>query len=179
VPMMKQTQQLAYAETATWQAVEMPYNGRQLSMVLFLPKEGGLKNFESHFSGKTYRAALAQLNSTRVQLKMPRFELEASVNLKGALQAMGMVDAFHPEAADFTKMSSLSGLYISAVLHKGYVKVDEEGTEAAAATAVIVATRSLPSAPKLMTLNRPFLFVIRDKPTGAVLFVGRVVDPST
>lgn len=178
VPMMKQTQQLAYAEAAGWQAVEMPYNGRQLSMVLFLPKEGELETFESHFNGKTFRAALDQLHSTRVELKMPRFELEASVNLKKALQAMGMVEAFTRGAADFTKMTALDDLYISAVLHKGYVKVDEEGTEAAAATAVLAVRTSMLLPPKIMTLNRAFLFVILDKPTGAVLFVGRVVDPT-
>jgi serpin B len=178
VPMMKQTRHLAYAETIGWQAVEMPYNGRQLSMVLFLPMKGELETFESDFSGKTFRAALGQLRSTRVELRMPRFALEASVNLKKALQAMGMVEAFTRGAADFTKMSALGDLYISAVLHKGYVKVDEEGTEAAAATAMIALGTSTLLPPKIMTLNRAFLFVILDKPTGAVLFVGRVVDPT-
>lgn len=178
VPMMRQTEHLAYAETATCQAVEMPYNGRQLSMVLLLPKEGSLKTFEADLTGETFREVLDQLKSTRVQLTVPRFEFESSLELNRELKAMGMVDAFNPNAADFKKMSSLNDLFISAVHHKGYIKVDEKGTEAAAATAVVAIRTSVPRPPTIMTLNRAFLFVIVDKPTSAVLFVGRVINPS-
>jgi serpin B len=178
VPMMQQTKHLSYAETATYQAVKLPYNGRQLSMVLFLPKEGELKTFEDDLSGETFRAALDQLKPTRVQLTMPRFELESSAELSESLKAIGMVDAFNPNTADFKKMSPSSDLCISAIHHKGYIKVDEQGTEAAAATAVVISRTSLLRPPTVMTLNRTFLFGIVDKPTGAVLFVGRVANPS-
>ena len=108
---------------------------------------------------------------------MPKFEFESEFKLKEALVAMGMPIAFS-EAADFSGMTGGRDLYISAVVHKAFVSVDEAGTEAAAATAVIMRLTAMPVEPVKVTVNRPFIFMIRDIQTDAILFIGRVIDPS-
>ena len=178
VPMMSQIKELQYLDGDGYQVVEMPYNGQTLSMTLILPDEGSFETVESTLAGSTVAAMIDGLEVTNVTLSMPRFEFESQFNLNAVLQDMGMVDAFSETSADFSGMDGSTDLYISGVLHKAFVSVDEEGTEAAAATAVIVGTTSVPPPPIPVTLDRPFIFLIRDIPTGAILFVGRVVDPS-
>ena len=111
-------------------------------------------------------------------LSLPRFKTESSFALADPLKVLGMTDAFAADKADFSGMTGKRDFFIGAVVHKSFVSVDENGTEAAAATAVVVGTSALPAAPVTFTADHPFIFLIRDIQTGALLFVGRVVDAS-
>ncbi len=177
VPMMRQTTSYGYAKGEGYQAVELPYDGRQLSMVIVLPKAGEFEAFEGALDAERMSAIVDKLDRQEVALTMPKFEFDAGFGLNDALRAMGMEDAFS-EAADFSGMTGTTELFISSVIHKAFVSVDEEGTEAAAATAVVMAEKAMPAEPVEVTVDRPFTFTIRDIETGAVLFVGRVLDPS-
>jgi len=177
VPMMRQVESFGYATGEGYQAVELPYDGHELSMVILVPKEGEFETFEAALDVQRLEAILQDLRYTQVALSMPKFEIESSFSLVDALAAMGMPVAFSDEA-DFSGMTGSRDLTISDVVHKAFVSVDEAGTEAAAATAVIMKLTSAPMEPVEMRIDRPFLFAIRDLQTGALLFVGRVVDPS-
>ena len=177
VPMMKQTESLGYAEGAGYQAVDLPYDGGELSMVILLPQIGQLGDFENAMDAQQVQAIIESLEHKRVALAMPGFEFASIFSLKEALAAMGMPVAFS-ESADFSGIAGNRELFITDVVHKAFVSVDEAGTEAAAATAVIVGTTGIPESPVEVTLNHPFIFLIRDIETGAILFVGRVVNPS-
>jgi serpin B len=172
VPMMKQKEFLAYTEGDGYQAVELPYDGRQLSMIILLPQAGQFGTFEESLDAQRVDDILKNLESSQVTLTMPRFEFESSFSFKDSLVAMGMTDAFSGNA-DFSGMTGSRDLFILDVVHKAFVSVDEAGTEAAAATGVV-----MPCLPVEVTVNRPFVFLIRDIPTNAILFVGRVVNPS-
>ncbi len=121
---------------------------------------------------------IQKIGYRQVALSMPKFEYESSFGLKQPLTTLGMEDAFIPEAADFSGMDGRRDLFIQDVLHKAFVSVDEAGTEAAAATAVIVGTTSMPPEPIEVKIDRPFIYLIRDIETGTVLFVGRVLNPN-
>lgn len=175
-PMMSQTAYFAYTEGKNYQAVELPYEGQKLSMVILLPAAGQLDAFEGTLGGPQVDAILGALTSKRIALKMPRFKTEYSISLKQTLQELGMRDAF--TNADFSGMTGNRDLSIGAVIHKAYVAVDENGTEAAAATAVTMPTSVLPGQPIEVSVDRPFIFLIRDIETGALLFVGRIVTPA-
>jgi serpin B len=178
VPMMKQTESFGYAEGEGYQAVELPYDGGELSMVVFLPEAGQFEAFEKGLQAEQVCDIISGLKPTEVTLTMPKFEFESEFSLKDTLAEMGMPVAFSPEDADFSGMTGNPELFISDVVHKAFVAVDEAGTEAAAATAVIVGTTSAPGEPPVeVTLDRPFIFLIRDIETGAILFVGRVLNP--
>jgi serpin B len=179
VPMMRQDQFFGYAEGGGYQAVELPYDGDELSMVILLPASGDFEAFEKGLQAQQVDAIISGLQNTRVTLTMPKFEFDSEFSLKDTLSDMGMRDAFSPEDADFSGMTGNTELFISDVVHKAFVAVDEAGTEAAAATAVIVGTTSIPTEPPVeVTLDRPFIFLIRDIETGAILFIGRVLNPS-
>jgi serpin B len=175
VPMMHLLESVGYAEGPGYQAIELPYSGGKVVMDILLPAEGEFEAFESSLDQMQLEAILAQLNQTQVSLAMPRFTYESSFALADILKQMGMPSAF--EAADFSGMDGMRDLFISQVLHKAFVAVDEEGTEAAAATAVIMMKSALPEPGVEMTVDRPFLFIIRDTGTGAILFIGRVENP--
>ncbi len=177
VPMMHETQSFAYAEGDDYQAVELPYDGRELSMVILLPQPGQFTTFESSLDASKVDGIIAGLASRRVALTMPKYEFSSDFSLKKALSALGMPVAF-TDGADFSGMDGKRDLYISDVIHKAFVSVDEAGTEAAAATAVIMTTTSLPLNVVDVTIDRPFIFLIRDIPTGTILFLGHVTDPS-
>jgi serpin B len=177
VPMMHQTESFGYAEGGDYQAVELPYDGREMSMVIVLPEEGEFQAFENSLDAGRVEAIIEQLDQRQVALAMPTFEFDAEFFLKQALAALGMPAAFS-DKADFSGMTGDRALFISDVLHKAFVSVDEEGTEAAAATAVVMKLLAAPEEPVEVTLDHPFLFLIRDIQTGTILFVGRVVDPS-
>ena len=177
VPMMKQTESFSYAEGDGYQAIELPYDGRELSMVILLPRAGQFETFEDSLDAQRVDAILKDVEPRRVALTMPRFEFESSFSLKEALAAMGMPVAFSG-SADFSGMTGNRDLFIADVIHKAFVSVDEAGTEAAAATAVVMELTALPGTPVEVTLDRPFVFLIHDIETGAILFVGRVVAPS-
>jgi serpin B len=179
VPMMKQTESFGYTEGEEYQAVELLYDGGELSMVILIPEASQFGAFEEGLQAQQVDAIINDLRNTRVTLTMPQFEFDSEFSLKDTLAGMGMRDAFSPDDADFSGMMGNPELFISDVVHKAFVAVDEAGTEAAAATAVIVGTTSAPGEPLVeVTIDRPFIFLIRDIETGAILFVGRVLNPS-
>lgn len=178
VPMMSQLKAFGYARSEGVQAVELPYVGDELVMDVFLPDEGQFEAFESSLDTARARRILDGLEVRSLSLSMPRFEFESTLGLSETLAAMGMADAVSPEAADFSGMDGSRDLFISAILHKAFVSVDEEGTEAAAATAVVVGITSVIEPEVEVTLDRPFIFLIRDLETDAVLFLGRVLNPA-
>jgi serpin B len=177
VPMMRQTESFGYAEGEEYQAVELLYDGNELSMVILLPASGNFGAFEEGLQAQKVSDIIRNLQLTEVALTMPKFEFDSEFSLKDTLAEMGMRDAFSPEDADFSGMTGNPELFISDVVHKAFVAVDEAGTEAAAATAVIVGTTSMPEPLTEVTIDRPFIFLIRDIETGAILFVGRVLNP--
>jgi serpin B len=178
-PLMHHTATLGYADEETLQVLEMPYVGRELSMVVLLPKKvDGLPELEKTLSLEKLTALLAKLRACKVVASIPRFKMETSFGLGPTLQALGMRQAFS-RSADFSGISSAEGLYISAVIHKAYVDVNEQGTEAAAATGVVMkalAMRRVEPIP-VFRADHPFLFLIRDTRSGSVLFMGRLTKP--
>jgi len=178
VPMMKQTEHFGYTEGEGYQAVELPYDGRELSMVILLPEAGQFEAFGGSLNTQEVGAILKELEFRRVTLTMPKFEFESDFSLGETLAAMGMPDAFLWGVADFSGMTGNRDLFIGDVIHKAFVSVDEAGTEAAAATAVVMPTAGPPEEPVEVTVDRPFVFLIRDIETGAILFVGRILNPS-
>lgn len=176
VPLMRQQTSLAYAEGDGYQMVELPYDGWELSMVILLPERERFSEFEAGLDADTISAMLQDLSREQVALAMPRFEMESQFSLVNALSELGMPVAF-TEDADFSGMDGTRDLLIGDVVHKSFVLVDEAGTEAAAATAVIMEVTSMPAEPVTMTINHPFIFLIRDIETGTVLFLGRVMNP--
>jgi serpin B len=185
VPTMSQTEAFRYAEGDGYQALELPYRESNLSMILLLPEEGRFEEVEAALSAGLVSAGLvsgvvADLATEQVRLSLPKFEFESDFNLSDVLVEMGMPSAFGlgSSGADFSGMTGDRALAIGAVIHKAFVAVDEEGTEAAAATAVVMLEMAAPAEEAVeMKLDRPFLFLIRDGETGTVLFVGRVMEP--
>ena len=184
VEMMRATEYFGYAAGDGYQVVDLPYLGGELSMTVLLPDQGRFLEFEERMDGSFVDQALAQVSESYVALEMPRFEFDAAFRLGETLKTMGMSAAFDPGAADFSGMDGLSCaagddgcLHIGDVVHKAFVSVDEAGTEAAAATGVTVRATSVSPEPVRVTVDQPFLFLIRDRPTGTVLFVGRVTEP--
>jgi len=177
VPMMRQAESFGYAEGDGYQAVELPYDGRELSMVLLLPEAGQFEAFEGSLDAQRVGAILKDLEFRRVTLTMPKFEFESDFSLGETLIALGMPVAFSG-GADFSGMTGNRDLFIGDVIHKAFVSVDEAGTEAAAATAVVMPTAGPPEEPVEVTVDRPFVFLIHDIETGTILFVGRIVAPS-
>jgi serpin B len=177
VPMMMQTESFSYAEGDGYQAVELPYDGRELSMVILLPDTGQFEAFEGSLDADVVHSITKNLAYRQVTLTMPKFEFELDFSLKDTLAAMGMPVAFST-AADFSGITGNRDLFIAEILHKAFVSVDEAGTEAAAATAVAMALSAMPEEPVEVAVDRPFVFLVRDIETGAILFVGRVVNPS-
>jgi len=177
VSMIRQTESLGYTEGDDYQAVELPYDGRELSMVILLPKEGQFEAFEKSMDYQMIEKIISDVSYQQVNLTMPKFEFESEFSLKKTLTAMGMPVSFSADA-DFSGMTGNRDLAIDDVLHKAFVSVDEAGTEAAAATAVIMTLTAVPSPPVQIVVERPFIFLIRDIETGTVLFVGRVLNPN-
>ncbi len=178
VPMMYQSIDLKYKDGTNYQAVELPYDGNQLSMVILLPKSKQFSVFESLLDGQTVKGIVDNITIARVNLTMPKFQIESSFGLKDALSSLGMGVAFS-QSADFSGMDGTPDLFIQDVVHKAFVSVDENGTEAAAATGVVVGLKSMPDKPVDMKIDRPFIFFIRDIPTGSIIFVGRVLNPTS
>ncbi len=175
--MMNQTESFGYTEDGNYQAVELPYDGSELAMVILLPKSGQFQAFESSLDARLVDGIIGKIEYQRISLTMPKFEFESSFSLKKMLSEMGMGLAF-TENADFSGMTGNRDLFIHEVVHKAFVSVDEAGTEAAAATAVIVGITAVPAEPIKVIIDRPFIFLIRDIETGTILFVGRVVNPA-
>lgn len=178
-PMMRwaDPERVPYAQGEGYQAIELPYQGGNASMVLIVPDAGRFAEFEAALTGEGLQRIITGLQSRSVALTMPKFEVEAEFRLAQTLEALGMPAAFDPKQADFSGMDGTRDLYIGDVFHKAFVSVDEAGTEAAAATAVVMKLESMPMMDVELTVDRPFIYLIRDTQSGAVLFMGRVVNP--
>lgn len=176
VPMMNQTDYFRYVFTEGCSAVELDYAAGNASMLILLP-DGDIEEFQQNFNSGMLETIRARLSSTRVSISMPKFEFSRSMQLSQILKTLGMESAFGT-GADFSGFTGSPDLFISEVLHKAFVKVDEAGTEAAAATAVVMGLTSIPEQPVEMNINRPFLFFILDRESGCILFMGRIMDPS-
>jgi serpin B len=177
VPLMNGVLKGSHAAGAGYEAVALPYDGGELSMVVILPDAGTFDAFEQSLTGPAVEGILNALAPAEVRLTLPRFEFEAPLPLKKHLIALGMNAAFGMEA-DLSGIDGKKDLFVQDVLHKAFVKVNEAGTEAAAATAVIVGEKSAAPSYVELVVDRPFIFLIRDHATGAILFVGRVVNPA-
>jgi serpin B len=181
VPLMHQIDKFRYGEADGLQLVELPYAGGDLSMLVLLPREVGPGSLEAKLSARAVEGWMSEMGVRKVDLYLPRFKTTAEFRLGQTLAAMGMPLAFSDDA-DFSGMSSAESLKISEVIHKAFVDVNEQGTEAAAATAIVVAPTAARVSPEeppvLFRSDRPFLFLIRDHRSGAILFVGRVTDPT-
>jgi len=175
VPMMKQTESFGYTEGDGYQAVELLYDGGELSMVILLPASEDFEAFEQGLEAQGVSDIISDLQPAEVGLTMPKFKFDSEFSLKDTLEGMGMELAFSG-AADFSGMTGTPDLCISEVLHKAFVSVYESGTEAAAATAVVMRETAMPGEPVEVTIDHPFIFLIRDIETGAILFVGRVLN---
>ena len=178
VPMMNAIVPCGYHESAGLQVVDLPYKGNAISMMIVVPS-GTVDDAEQVILDEmTYETVCAGLSGKSVQLALPRFKFtSASISLTDALTSLGMGVAFGG-SADFSGMTKDDVLCIGDVLHKAFVSVDEFGTEAAAATAVVMVRRSMPLVDATVRADRPFVFLIRDRATGAVLFAGKIVDPT-
>jgi serpin B len=177
VQMMARTAEFSYAETDGLQVLGLPYAGDALSMIVLLPLEpDGLPALESTLTPGHLARWTDGLHVEEVRVFLPRFDVTCALRLDAALKSLGMVDAFSGRA-DFSGMDGSRELYLGAVLHKAFVKVNEEGTEAAAATAAAMLLKGLPREP-VFRADHPFLFLIRENRTGSILFLGRVANPA-
>jgi serine protease inhibitor len=183
VQMMSQSGTYFYFEGKDFQAVNLQYGTRRFSMYLFLPgKETTLNDFHKNLTSADWETWMNSFRITPGTVMLPRFKIEYEVKLNDTLKALGMAEAFDPAVADFSGMAKLmqgERIYISEVKHKTFVEVNEEGTKAAAVTRVTGALTSVsvPPKPFVMKVDRPFFFAIRDNATGALLFMGSIVDP--
>ena len=179
VPMMHQTSSFSYAERFGLQALELPYRGDQLSLLILLPVD------KSHpwsaFTWAKFQQIRSEMHRSSVDVSLPKFKVDARLSLGESLSTMGMKDAFSQQDADFTGISKESW-FISAALHEAVIEVNEKGTEAAAATALGMKVLSIPpqkvTPPVVFRADHPFVYAIVHKPTDAILFIGRLSDPT-
>jgi serpin B len=168
-----------YSRVGNVRALDFPYKGDRLTMTVLLPDEGEFFAFETSLSTSVINELTGALDSVELQVSLPKFEFTyGTVKLKQAMKTLGMIDAFDGSLADFSGIDGTDLLYIDNIYHKAFISVDEEGTEAAAATAVVLVWESAGADEVVFNANRPFVYLIRDKATGMILFMGRVVDPS-
>ncbi len=176
VPMMWLSESLPYADGDGWAAVELPYVGAELAMLVVVPDD--LATFEADFGPAVLAEIVGSLDTPLVDLWMPSFDIESRADLSELLAALGMPAAFDPNRADFGGITTQEQLFISTVIHQANMTVDEAGTEAAAATVVGMDTTSAPIDRVELRVDRPFLVVLRDRTTGAVVFLARVANPA-
>ena len=175
VPMMSLSGPIPYANTDEAGLIDLPYGDSLYSMTIVLPHDPDrIEALAGALSSEKWNEWTAQLRPVNLTVNLPRLSLEYKTSLADALAAMGMTDAFSPARADFSRINPNRQLYVSDVLHKTMLKVDEEGTEAAAVTAVIVETTSI-TQPPVFRVDRPFLLAIRERHTGSILFIGKVM----
>ncbi|XP_058234839.1 leukocyte elastase inhibitor-like isoform X1 [Hemibagrus wyckioides] len=175
---------LAFIPEMQCRILEMPYKGQELSMLIMLPVEieddtTGLEKLEKHLTYEKFMEWTQpdMMDTVEVQVSLPRFKLEETYDMNTLLISMGMVDAFDPNKCDFSRMSPNDDLVLSKVVHKSFVEVNEEGTEAAAATAAVMMMRCAMLPPERFNADHPFLFFIQHKPTRSILFCGRYSSP--
>jgi len=178
---MDLTDNLMYADTKDAQTVRLPYKGNQVSMLIILPKDKlvtAFQNFEQTFSSSTLSDIESSLKATEVRLSMPEFGFDNDYQLNPILESMGITDAFDPASARFSLIDGKTDLYLGYVVHKAFIKVTEDGTEAAAAAGAGMQATSMISSQVTMMADHPFIYLIQDNKTGNILFMGKVVDPS-
>ncbi|MCI0493571.1 serpin family protein [candidate division KSB1 bacterium] len=174
--MMAQRSRYRYMSNDDFQAIDLPYGNGDFCMTIFLPQH--INAFVADFNQENYDQWITSFSADSVTLFVPKFSLDYEIELNDVLTALGMGIAFS-DRADFTKMYAPGNLYISKVKHKSFLEVNEEGTEAAAATVVEMTLTSAPEDPIIvMDVNRPFVFVIRETKSQSILFVGKIVQPS-
>jgi serpin B len=179
---MKKTETLSYYEGASFHAIKMPYRRGAFSMTILLPYEGSsLDDLEPALSYDLFRAIEDAPQKKSVEVWLPKFKVESLFSLNDAIRALGVEDAFIPGKADFSGMNGARDLFISEAVHKAFVEVEEKGTEAAAATAIGMRATSAPlfdaEEPLPFHVDRPFVYLISDEISGAILFMGKVVNP--
>lgn len=175
IEMMGIRDRFKYASGQHYEMIEIPYDENSATMIILVPAQGHFSDFQN--PSEFFMAD--HLNFKEVILWMPKFSFKTSFGVISALQSFGIQDAFNPEKADFSGIDGTRELYVSGVLHQAFIKVDEQGTEAAAATATtlsVTAAPALPVEPTLLIIDRPFIFTIRDNKTGMILFIGHVLD---
>ncbi|HJN09530.1 MAG TPA: serpin family protein [Pirellulaceae bacterium] len=177
-PLMHNWNDFRYAAVDGFQVLELPYGDGSLSMVVLLPEKiDGLPDLEANLTTENLQKWIRKLKSEKVKVYLPKFKTTSQFKMSSTLKSMGMVSAFDPSLADFSGMTGGKDLFISAVIHKAFVDVNEEGTEAAAATAVVTGRPAPITEPPVFRADHPFLFMIRDDRNGAILFVGRITNP--
>ncbi|MCU4740935.1 serpin family protein [Natronoglomus mannanivorans] len=183
VPIMRQSESFPYAEVDGHQVIELPYVGDDVGMIVVLPAEGEFETLESSLDVDRFDDFTSELEPREGAIHLPTFEFDAGFALEEILSELGMPIPFDPNDADFSGIADVAetgeNLFVHDVYHDASITVDEDGTEAAAATAVVIGDESAPADPFEMVVDRPFLFAIRDRPTDIVLFLGRVVDAGT
>jgi serpin B len=180
VPMMtfeKDTLRLPFSGGQGYVAVGLPYANPEVEMVILLPDSGQFDDFEAALNPDRLGTILGQMHEREIGLALPKFKSEREFNLQDILQKMGMADAFNPDRADFSGMDGTQNLYLSQAVHKAYVQVDEQGSEAAAATGIVAQPLSASVSPRIK-VDRPFIYLIYDRQSGTILFMGRMLDPS-
>jgi serpin B len=169
---------LRYYEDDDLQALELPYKGDDLSMIVLLPRENDISGMESDLDAERLNDIIDELDDKEVNVYLPKFEMTIEYNMNQPLKDLGMVQAFDPALSDLSGLNGgIEPLFISLVQHKAFVKVDEEGTEAAAATAVVIDRLSAGDGPATFRADHPFMFFIMHKETNSILFMGKVEDP--
>lgn len=176
VDFMSELETLGYASGDGWTAVDLPYRGQELSMTVLVPDAGTFAAFDAALTSETVEAVIDGLEPAEVELFLPKFEFSTAFSLRDVLIDLGMQDTF--TNADLSGMIEGGGLYVDDAYHQTFIAVNESGTEAAAATAVVVVETSAPTAEYTVRVDRPFHLLIRDRETGVWLFFGRVLDPA-
>ena len=178
--MMYQQKRFRLAQTDDASVLELPYKSGKLSMIVILPKAiDGLPGLEKSMTAESYNQWLGKLRRQEVRVWLPKFSATKDFELGDTLSAMGMPSAFSASAADFSGMDGQRDLFISKVIHKAYVNVDEAGTEAAAATAITMSPTAVlrPKQPAEFKADHPFIYLLRETQSGAILFMGRYLGP--
>jgi serpin B len=178
VPLMHLKENFKYYEDEKLQVIELPYKGNELSMLVLLPEETeGLKKVEDALTAESINVLLSKMKTAKVDVYFPKFKIVwGTFSLNKALIALGMRDAFHARLADFSGINGSGGIWIQNVFHKAFVEVNEEGTEAAAATAVVMMKAAIRYIE--FRADHPFIFIIKDNRSGSILFMGRVMNPA-
>jgi len=167
---------LNYSDSEDLQILELPYKGDKLSMIVLLPKDNNISKLETTFGYENFSKWISSLAKTNVRVSFPKFKMETEYRLEEYLINMGMNAPFSSINADFSGMTGRKDLYIGSVIHKGFIEVNEEGTEAAGATSVNMITTSIPNMVEF-NADHPFICVIQHKETGTILFMGKIVNP--
>ena len=181
--MMSEESKFLYYANTSLQAIDLPYGNSSFSMTILLPSAGtNIDQFAASLTQSQWNSIVSNMDSSTVDVYLPKFKLNFGNKLRDELKAMGMAVAFS-DAADFTRIDSAGGLAISDVIHKTFIEVSEEGTEAAAATVIIIRTTASheggnTNLPPVIRMDHPFIFAIRDHQTGTILFIGKVVNPN-